>query len=668
MAFWAIAAAVIAGSMPSILFGQSEPWPVVITNCTSKQLYAASYYVPMFSDTVQQVGQPLRIGPRKSVQVERPYYQFGYYRYFLFADTPAALRAEYTYDSFFACYPKYAGAFAGNHFYVDRQEGSLRGHNSVEWYFWHPVIFGKKISRLVRRGFFLSARGMYRCYCAIKRAWVPSLSERIRTTQTAFWDVAHRAQVAHVRIGNELCHGEQYAFAQRRLVVQHAMRQQFDRVGYVPKIALISSGGGYRALFYFLGFLVAAQQYKLLDMIMWVATLSGSSWALNTLLTYAIVSDTHVDIAAFIDDLIPRISGKHIVPSSVAEFRAINNLLLVQAVEHQAFTSINIAGAFLANRLFSFLPEQERQRVHLSQQAGLIETGAWPIPIYTAAHYDPQKKEHEYEWMEFTPWEMGSPWLNAYVPAWAVSRSFENGVSTDHRIEKSLGYLMGIFGSGFAAQLSTVYGLVKNKLWMMIKNIVEQTIIAQIPQKRLWWGQLPNFTYGIKESPLCDQEYIDLLDAGFAFNIPYPPISSQRLGRSPDIIIVVDASTTLHNGLALRGAQEYARRYQLPFPPINYTDIGSRAVSIFSDPDFRAPTIIYMPAIVDQCHGPIDEQKELCDLDMHTMVANGPYNIANFVYSRQESMRLIQLARHNTQHAINIIFKEIEALIIKRSG
>lgn len=668
MARWAIAAFVIAWLMPISLYAQSEPASLIITNCTNKAIYTAPYYVPLFAHTIERVGQPLQIGPYQSLTIERPYYQLGYYRYFLFGHTPSQLFTAYQYDYFFDLHPKYAGAYAGNHIYVDLQDGALCGHNSIEWYFWHPVMFGKKISRMVWRGCALSIHGLQKMLSAIKRKCVPPIAARIRMTQTAFWDVAHRAQTAHVRVGNDLCDGERTALTHRRLIVKKALRKKFGSAGYVPKVALIASGGGYRALFYLFGYLSAVQQSGVLDMITWIGTLSGSSWGLNALYTYALNCEQSVSIANFADEFSKMLSGKHLISVSLQELNAINRLLLVQAVEHQAFTSINIAGAFLANRLFCFLPPEQRQMVHLSQQAPLIESGRWPIPIYTAAHYHPEKKEQEYEWLEFTPWEVGGAWLGAYVPAWAISRRFENGVSTDHKIEKSLGYLMGIFGSVFSAKLSTMYGLFKDKLWVIVKNIIEQTIITQIPARRLWWGQIPNFTYGMEESPLSDVPYIDMVDAGFVINIPYPPLSGQRAERAPDIIIIVDASTTLHNGLALQQAEQYAQRHGLPFPVIDYADIGTRAISIFKDNTTQAPTIIYMPAIVDPSHEDISLKQELQELDMSRMVANGPYNSGNLIYSRQDSARLMSLAEHNAIHSMEQIFSEIERVMCARSG
>ena len=61
-----------------------------------------------------------------------------------------------------------------------------------------------------------------------------------------------------------------------------------------------------------------------------------------------------------------------------------------------------------------------------------------------------------YEWMEITPFEVGSSFLKTYIPTWAYGRKFKDGNSTNAPPEQTLGYFMGIFGSAFEISLKDI--------------------------------------------------------------------------------------------------------------------------------------------------------------------------------------------------------------------
>ena len=105
---------------------------------------------------------------------------------------------------------------------------------------------------------------------------------------------------------------------------------------------------------------------------------------------------------------------------------------------------MDIYGAVLVNTLLNDM-DSNRLSITLTESHKNVIKGALPLPIYTAAQTNPDP----YEWMEMTPFEVGSTFLEAYVSTWAYGRKFKNDVSIDQKPEQTLGYYLGIFGSAF---------------------------------------------------------------------------------------------------------------------------------------------------------------------------------------------------------------------------
>lgn len=288
----------------------------------------------------------------------------------------------------------------------------------------------------------------------------------------------------------------------------------------------------------------------------------------------------------------------------------------------------------------------------MSQQDETIKNGNWPFPIYTSI----SPNGESYEWFEFTPYEIGSSYLNAYIPTWSFGRKFENGKSTGLNIansteyapEKPLGFFLGIFGSAYDVDLKDIVRIMdlENKIVQELKPIPASVIkdllnIADKNQDRFIPTEIPNFTYSLPNSPIKNQENLIFVDAGIDFNLPFPPLL--RPERQIDVIFAFDASSPV-NSDALQGAQEYAKKNGLKFPKIDYTNLDKKSISIFIDKDPQTPVIIYMPEIKDNALPEINENKLLCNFDP----ANCQFcSTLNFAYSQQEFDQLCELTRFN---------------------
>ena len=285
----------------------------------------------------------------------------------------------------------------------------------------------------------------------------------------------------------------------------------------------------------------------MLDGITWITCLSGSTWGVATWLQNNAIRG-HMSVVQYRDEFLHLIKNKKLEsPISKQDIKAMSNLLLVDGVTSKPMTLVNLYGALLANRLFNNFPNR-KQLLKLSDQRDLFRGGSFPIPIYTAVSGEAHQKE--FYWYGFTPWEVAlEPWKKGShaisIPAWACGRAFENSKSTGFVPEQSLGFHLGVFGSAFALDTQVVEENIGDLIPSdFVRDILKVIASSSIGKERLTWGAIHNYMKGVSESPFAKDEALRLVDGGFAFNLPYPPISGMRKERSADIIIFLDASDT----------------------------------------------------------------------------------------------------------------------------
>lgn len=404
--------------------------------------------------------------------------------------------------------------------------------------------------------------------------------------------------VAIVRTGNELNTHEREYVSKRRPKVKHALEKMLGRSldgKHIPTIAIVASGGGYRAMLGSIGALCAAEKLGIMGAATYITALSGSTWALSAWMS------TGMSIENF-KQYIQRNIEKDIVNVGLTESKRITDMLMVKLAFNQPVTTVDVYGGLLANRLLSQYGV-DCQRVYLSQQAERIKNADVPYPIYTAIDAR-EAVAREPQWYEFTPHEIGSPYFNVYVPTWAYGRQFYAGGSTDFAPEQSLGFHMGVWGSAYGVHFGRVWETIIDSVpgSSVIRAAIEKKFIDPYTGKRLdtTWGEVNNYMYAIPNQELQLRPTIKFVDAGIDFNLPYPPVSGERPERKADIMLFLDFSggSLLYS---IKKAEEYARKKGLKFPKIDYVDIETKTISIFRDPvDPSVPVIIYLPRVSDQ--------------------------------------------------------------------
>ena len=667
---------------------------ITVRNESDERCYCAVYYVKGKAAERNSSVTPVAAG--ESVQMNRPPRKWWHDRELLCRslvdDLPISTTADYLekWDS------QNIGLSRGSTFHMQLTGDIWRGFNDVHWKVHKavPDVVAQKVKEMrtvvsreiaetkgkfvegardIRGGKVLvGGKKMVSGVVDIAASpWALAYIVARREAKKAFGSVVHPAirnrrqeyanKVARVREGNELCEGERRALDARLVHIKQVAEERLSPQGnlsvdHLPRIALVASGGGYRAMIMTLGWLVGADREGILDMSSWLVGLSGSVWGIGSWL-----ADGDNTVWDARSQLFDRIEGKSLLPSDslaaieegtkiggkvVAEDPSVigdvgkkglgylihgaktESELLAEALAlpillDQPLGVVDMYGALLANRLLSQF-DRGRHRVYLSDQQTRVATGLVPIPIYTAG----AETRAGLRWFEFTPWECGATWLapqGAYVPTWAYGRMFSKGSSVDFAVEKDLGFQFGTVGSAFALSASEAYEHIMPGGSKVLKALFEATRLVEMRDTRFPYAaaRVPNFTFKMRGGLLQDKTKLALADAGIMYNLPYPPISGERLERKADMIVFLDASAGT-TGVNLCKSAGYAEKTGLPFPR-HTTDgvslqsectilldpklsrqekyrrvrsIGKEAVTVLPGGD-DTPTVIYVPRVND---------------------------------------------------------------------
>jgi hypothetical protein len=142
-----------------------------------------------------------------------------------------------------------------------------------------------------------------------------------------------------------------------------------------------------------------------------------------------------------------------------------------------------------------------------------------------------------------------------------------------------------------------------------------------------------------------------LLDAGYDFNLPLPPIL--RKERSVDILIVVDASTDREYVLQTAEAQAHKNSYRMP--SINYATIN-QPFSVHHDTEATDKAVfMYAPLIKNEHY-----------LDGWDPLQASFTSVANFVYTQEQSAMVANLMKHNIEENKDVLLTALRNFCFQR--
>lgn len=235
-----------------------------------------------------------------------------------------------------------------------------------------------------------------------------------------------------VRHSAALCAGEQEYLLQRKQVSAQAL----SALGLsctaeeVPHVAMLGSGGGQRAAVSLVGSLFQLAQDGLLDSVLYLGGVSGSTWSMAPLYGDPQWS-SHLDkhMTSLLSDQVDR--------SVVLSW-------LNETAQREDFSMTDLWGALTA---VGIMKQWDTRR--LSEEATRNATN--PYPIYGAIEkYCFNNGPVQGKWLELSPHEAGFPELDLFVDTSLLGSSFRGGALVEQKPEMDMIQLQGILGCALA--------------------------------------------------------------------------------------------------------------------------------------------------------------------------------------------------------------------------
>ncbi|KAK7090826.1 cytosolic phospholipase A2-like [Littorina saxatilis] len=214
-------------------------------------------------------------------------------------------------------------------------------------------------------------------------------------------------------------------------------------VDEAPTIAVIGSGGGFRAMTGYSGVFKALHTTGLLDCATYACGLSGSSWYLSTLYSHPRWPEMNPrDMQSELMNNIDKSLMRLLSPQSI--IRYINSVITKrrqgQPVSFTDFFGHMVGETLLKGRLDSKLTDQREK----------IKDGDVPMPLYTCVHVKKDVPARSFqEWVEFSPYEIGLPKYGTFMDSELFGSKFFMGKLARKYQEPPLHFLQGIWGSAF---------------------------------------------------------------------------------------------------------------------------------------------------------------------------------------------------------------------------
>ncbi|KAM3597466.1 uncharacterized protein V6R79_005019 [Siganus canaliculatus] len=235
-----------------------------------------------------------------------------------------------------------------------------------------------------------------------------------------------------IRQSQALCEGEQQFVVQRKQVVLEALRVQGIRctADSVPHVALLASGGGQRAAVALVGSLYELQKEGLLDALLYLGGVSGSTWSMSSLYSDPQWSSS-LDVAE------SRLVGPGVDLEVALAW-------LDQRSKEETFSLSDIWGVLTSAGIMKHM-DLRRLSDETSRNASN------PYPVYGAIEkHCFSNGPMEGKWFEVSPHEAGFTELGLFLETSLLGSKFLNGELLEQKPEMDMVQLQGVLGSALA--------------------------------------------------------------------------------------------------------------------------------------------------------------------------------------------------------------------------
>ncbi|XP_059405375.1 cytosolic phospholipase A2 gamma-like [Carassius carassius] len=428
---------------------------------------------------------------------------------------------------------------------------------------------------------------------------------------------------------NLLNNSEQEFVASRRKTVLQSLKKlkiQCSRKE-VPNIALLGSGGAQRAMVGLLGSLVQLDKAGLLDCILYLSGVSGSTWCMASLYKEP---NWSTKLETVKNKIIERISGP-----GVSWGDALTKLK--KYYYGKDFFSLTDVWAVMV--VASIVKEIDEHT--LTEQRN--QHNKDPFPIYAVIDKQSKQSNDGDPWFEINPYEAGYSLSGVFVDTGDFGSQFHKGSKIKHQDEFDMLYLQALCGSALGDEVA-----IKNDMWQKIKDFFQNETILEAMREDLsggksplissmktekqyikrfamdvcedlssrsniwqfdagisickcmaeWiWGRKYNFLHNMTDeavnSTLLQSETRDYIDAGVLLNSPY--FSVLREDRDIDLIISLDFSEG-DPFMTVRDSAETCKKLKIPFPEVKVpSDEGKKPKDFYVFKGQNSPTMIHIP-------------------------------------------------------------------------
>ncbi|XP_025951421.1 cytosolic phospholipase A2 epsilon-like [Dromaius novaehollandiae] len=524
-----------------------------------------------------------------------------------------------------------------------------------------------------------------------------------------------------VRLAFDLCAEEKNFLQKRKKFVASALKkalclEQDLQDHEVPVIAVMTTGGGTRALTSLLGNLLGLQKLDLLDAISYITGSSGSTWTLSHL--YQSTDWSHKDLSGPISEIRRHMTKCKLSCFSLESFKYYDKELKLRKQEGYQISSVDLWGLLLEKAL-----NDGKNDHKLSDERQALDQGQNPLPIYMILNIKEDYSLAEVkEWVEFTPYEVGFLKYGAFIHTEDFGSDFFMGHLRKKLPESRICFMQGLWSNVFSYNLLDAWHLsdpserfslrctqpravdvAEQEPFLPARNIELETylvtpecgimsIVRQFLTERVMVSKFFNFLKGfqmhneyLQSKSFCiwkdtvldnfpnqlteTAEFLCLADTAGYIDISYPPL--MRPERKVDVVLHLNYSSGSQT-LPLEEASKYFSKQGIPFPKIHLSDEEKNNLKecyIFEDRETpEAPIVVFFPLVNDTFRkykepGVERSPAETAQGNVDVSSLFSPYCINNFTYTEEEFDKLVKLTSYNIQNNKHLILQALNSAI-----
>ncbi|KFV86319.1 Cytosolic phospholipase A2 epsilon, partial [Struthio camelus australis] len=529
-----------------------------------------------------------------------------------------------------------------------------------------------------------------------------------------------RTKKLDVRLTFDLCTEEKKFLQKRKKFVASALKkalhlEQDLQDHEVPVVAVMTTGGGTRALTSLLGNLLGLQKLDLLDAISYITGSSGSTWTLSHL--YQSTDWSHKDLSRLTNEIRRHMTKCKLSCFSLESFKNYDKELKLRKQEGYQISSVDLWGLLLEKAL-----NDGKNDHKLSDERQALDRGQNPLPVYMILNIKEDYSLSEFkEWVEFTPYEVGFLKYGAFIHAEDFGSDFFMGRLMKKLPESRICFMQGLWSNVFSynlldawhsSDLSERFSLrctqprtvdVVQEPFLPARNRELETylvtpecgimsIVRQVLTERVMVSKFCNFLKGfqmhneyLQSKSFCiwkdtvldnfpnqltqTAEFLCLADTAGYIDISYPPL--MRPERKVDVVLHLNYSSGSQTS-PLEEASKYFLKQGIPFPKIHLSEEEKKNLKecyIFEDKETpEAPIVIFFPLVNDSFRkykepGVERSLAEMAQGDVDVSSLCSPYCINSFTYTEEEFDKLVKLTSYNIQNNKHLILQALSSAI-----